>query len=95
MVTPEVVKKIAELSRLEVSEQDVTTLTTQLSSIFSHFEQLNKVVTEGVEPLVTPSPIEQYFREDDISDEIGAEGALSNAPEKQGNLFKVPPVVGE
>lgn len=95
MVTPEVVKKIAELSRLEVSEQDVATLTTQLSAIFSHFEQLNKVVTTGVEPLVTPSPIEQFFREDDVSDEFGAEGALSNAPERQGNLFKVPPVVGD
>lgn len=95
MVTPEVVRKIADLSRLELAEADASQIANQLSAIFQHFEKLNKVETQNIEPMISPSPIVQFLREDEITDELSAEKALSNAPERQGNLFKVPPVVGD
>lgn len=95
MVTPDIVRKIADLSRLDLPEEELAQVTNQLSTIFQHFEKLKKVDTQNVEPLVSPTPIVQFLREDDITDELGAEKAVGNAPERQGNLFKVPPVVGD
>ena len=44
-------------------------------------------------PMVTPNEIEQYWRDDRIEHTLSPDEAMKNAPEKEGNLFKVPPVV--
>ena len=49
--------------------------------------------TKGVEPLVTPSEIENHFREDQYVEWKQAQIALEMAPQTKGNLFQVPPVV--
>jgi aspartyl-tRNA(Asn)/glutamyl-tRNA(Gln) amidotransferase subunit C len=60
----------------------------------NHFQQLSAVATDGVEPLVTPTDIPDQWRKDEVKTWKGAETAVREAPEKIGNLFKVPPVVG-
>ena len=68
-------------------------LTDDLSKALVHFEQISKVETKGVEPLLTPSEIVPFWREDEAKREFTAEEMTANAPDKLGNLFKVPPVV--
>lgn len=87
------VKKIANLARLYITPEEEKEYQGQLESIFGYFEQIAKVETTGIEPLVTPSDIEQHLRKDEVLSHDGAEEALANAPEKSGHLFKVPPVV--
>lgn len=87
------VKKIAHLARLSIDTHEEKTYQEQLTATIRYFEELASVVTQGVEPLVTPSDVELVFREDAVSVELTAEEALQNAPSRQGNLFKVPPVV--
>lgn len=94
MLSEDVVEKVAKLARLSLTKETCQALAQQLSSVLAHFDHVSKVPTEGVEPMVTPTDIEQYWREDEQKVWADAEVALSNAPEKVGQLFKVPPVVG-
>lgn len=87
------VKKVAHLARLTITENEEKTFQEQLSSILKYFEMLSKVNTQGVESLITPTDMELKLREDQVESWRDAEAALANAPERSGNLFKVPPVV--
>ena len=87
------VNRVAQLAALKLSEKEQELFANQLPSIFEHFEKIAAVDTGDLEPLVTPTDIVCEFREDDVADWENAETAVSNAPEKSGNLFKVPPVV--
>lgn len=87
------VEHIAKLARLEVSAQQAEQYGQQLSQILNYFEQISKVDTKGIEPLITPSEIENFWRDDEVKKENSAEEMTSNAPSRAGNLFKVPPVV--
>lgn len=87
------VNKIAHLARLRINDSEVGEYQKQMSDILQYFEEIASVDTAGVEPMVTPSEIELIFREDKKEKCQSAEEALQNAPERMGNLFKVPPVV--
>ncbi len=88
------VKKVAHLARLAISDDEEKTYKAQMSTIFKHFEEIASVDTKNVEPLITPTDMKLVFREDKREVVLTVEEAMKNAPEKSGNLFKVPPVVG-
>lgn len=88
------IRNVAHLARLALSETEIQQATEQLSLILNHFEKMSVISTEGVEPMVTPTEIENFWREDVVRQELSPEEVLQNAPLSQGRLFKVPPVVG-
>lgn len=87
------IEKIAKLARLDVPEKQLEEYSKQLSVVMQYFEQITKVETGKVEPLITPAEIEVYWREDEVKQELTSEEILANAPDKMGNLFRVPPVI--
>ncbi len=93
MIDKKAIEHIAKLARLHVSGEEAEQFSQQLSKALGYFEQISKVETKGIEPLVTPSDMEVFWREDISIKELSAEELVANAPEKVGNLFKVPPVV--
>lgn len=93
MITKDTVLKISHLARLQLTEAEVTSFSQQLSATLENFNQIAKLDTKNVEPLVTPSEIVPHLRTDEVIKGPGAEKMLANAPEKSGNLYKVPPVV--
>lgn len=93
MIDKKTIEHIAKLARLHVTEEEAHEYSTQLAKALGHFEQIAKIDTTGIEPLVTPTEIEAYWREDVVKQEFSAEEMTANAPAKAGNLFKVPPVV--
>jgi aspartyl-tRNA(Asn)/glutamyl-tRNA(Gln) amidotransferase subunit C len=94
MISEEEVARTAYLARVQIDSAQAKRLASELSSILKHFEQVSKVDTKGVEPLVTPTDMPDNMREDKAVVWESAEAAMANAPEASGNLFKVPPVVG-
>lgn len=95
MISEEQVARVAHLARLSLTPDETKMMAAQLSSVLKHFEEVSKVNTDGIEPLVTPTDIEPLWREDRAQPwENASEKAMQNAPEAVGNLFKVPPVVG-
>jgi len=87
------VLKIAQLARLKLSDNEAIELSEQLGKVIAHFDEIASIDTHNIEPMITPSEIEYFVREDHAEKNYSAEQMLENAPEKQGNLFKVPPVV--
>ncbi len=94
-VTMNDVEHIAELARLEFSEDEKEKLTSQLNSILAYMEQLNKLDTGAIEPLSHVIELSNVFREDAVKPGLATEDALKNAPAKTEKFFKVPKVIGE
>jgi aspartyl-tRNA(Asn)/glutamyl-tRNA(Gln) amidotransferase subunit C len=94
MISEDEVARVGNLARISLKPEETTALAAQLSSVLKHFDQVSKINTEGVEPLVTPTDIEQFWRQDQVEKWEGIADVIEDAPESIGNLFKVPPVVG-
>ena len=87
------VRKVAKLSRLELSDAEVAEFTGQLSAILGYVEKMNELDTENVEPLAHCLPISNVFRPDRVKESLGTEKALANAPQRDGDFFKVPKIL--
>ncbi|MBN2713689.1 MAG: Asp-tRNA(Asn)/Glu-tRNA(Gln) amidotransferase subunit GatC [Planctomycetes bacterium] len=92
-ITSEDVKKIAHLSRLDLSEEEIALFSEQLESILDYIEKLSEVDIEGIEPFMNAAAEGNVFREDEIRESLSTDEALSNAPQKGGGFFKVPEVI--
>lgn len=93
MIDKKTIEQIAKLAKLHISDQEAQQYGEKLSLILGHFEQISKVNTAGIEPMVTPTDIKAFWREDIVVKDLTAEEMVANAPQKTGNLFTVPPVV--
>tara|TARA_A200000113_G_scaffold179763_1_gene165443 strand:+ start:315 stop:605 length:291 start_codon:yes stop_codon:yes gene_type:complete len=89
----ETVAKVARLSALEMSDEELNTLAPQLSNILGFIEQLSEVDTNGIEPLANVVDIDLKLREDEITDGACVDKVLANAPEETQGFFVVPKVV--
>lgn len=87
------VRKVAKLARLELAEAEVEEFTGQLSAILDYVEKMNELDTEGVEPLAHCLAISNVLREDGVAESLGTEAALANAPQRDGEFFKVPKIL--
>ena len=93
MIKKETVEHIAKLAKLSVTDAQKQMYADQLTKVLGHIQQLEGLNTDGVEPLLTPSPIEFYYRPDEVGPRLDTDEKLKNSPERSGNLVKVPPVV--
>jgi len=89
------VKKVAKLARLELSEAEIEEFAGQLNAIIDYVERMNKLNTEGVEPMAHCLPVSNVFRDDIIKESLGTEKTLANAPQQDGQFFKVPKILEE
>ena len=89
------VKKIAKLSRLDLTDEELVEFTDQLSAILGYVEKINELDTENVQPLAHCLPIHNVFREDIIKPSLGTEKTLANAPKRDENFFKVPRILND
>ena len=80
---------IALLARLGLSEAEVERLSEQLSNILENFEILQQVDTTGVPPTAQSIALQNVMREDEVAESLAQSQILANAPQREGNLFKV------
>ena len=92
-LTPEQVEHVALLARLRLTEDEKARFTTQLNSILEHFEQLQQIDTTEVEPMSHAVPMSNVLREDEVKPSLAPEEALRNAPDSDGDCFRVPRVI--
>ncbi len=92
-LTAEDVRWVAHLARLELSAEELATMTRQLSAILDYVDQLRQVDTEGVEPLAHPLPVCNVFRADEPAPSLPVDEALANAPQRRGDFYSVPAVL--
>jgi aspartyl-tRNA(Asn)/glutamyl-tRNA(Gln) amidotransferase subunit C len=87
------VTKVAELARLEVTEEETAIFTEQLGNILEYIEKLNELDTDNVEPTSHVLDISTPLREDKVVKWLSIEEVLQNAPEGEDNFFVVPQVI--
>ncbi len=84
---------IALLAALHLSEAEKEQLLDYLKKTLSYFQNIKKIDTKNVPPLISPFNPTLKLREDKVIDSPEKQDLLDQAPERQGNLFKVPPVI--
>ena len=89
------VRKVAKLSRLDLTEDEVEEFTGQLSAILDYVEKMNELDTAGVEPLAHCLPVSNVLREDSAKESLGTEKVLANAPQRDDEFFKVPKILDD
>jgi aspartyl-tRNA(Asn)/glutamyl-tRNA(Gln) amidotransferase subunit C len=90
----EQVRKVAHLARLELTEEEEEQFATQLSGILEYFEQLNELDTSGVEPTTRAIDVSNITRPDQLQTDTEREMILDSAPDREGEFFKVPQIMG-
>ena len=93
MISRDDVLHVALLSRLDLSEAEVERFTGELNTILGHIEQLEGLDVEGVEPTSHPLALENVMRGDESRPSLSREQVLSNAPDRDDEGFRVPPVI--
>jgi aspartyl-tRNA(Asn)/glutamyl-tRNA(Gln) amidotransferase subunit C len=97
-VNAALIRKVAELSRLELNDAEIAEYVKSIGDILKHVDQLSQVNTEGVEPMVYG--VDETLRlrpdqaEDFGKDAQGHPKVLSSAPEVMYDGFKVPQIIG-
>jgi len=93
MVTPETIRHVARLARLELTPEEEARLTSELQAIIGFVEQLEAVPTEGTAPMAHAIELTNVLREDLPSPSLPPDEALANAPDREGDFYRVPRVV--
>ena len=87
------VRYVANLARINLTEDEVTRYTAQLEEIMGYIEKLSEVDIEGIEPSAHPSSLSNRVREDLPIDSLPPDGLLQNAPDQAKQQLRVPKVV--
>lgn len=93
-ISQEEVKKVANLARLEISEQEEQEFGTQLNAILEYFDQLSELDTSEVEPTTRAIDVSNIMRSDVQTTYEDREGLLENAPSRDDDFFRVPKIMG-
>ncbi|MBD2847770.1 Asp-tRNA(Asn)/Glu-tRNA(Gln) amidotransferase subunit GatC [Paenibacillus sp. IB182496] len=92
-ITIKDVEHVANLARLELSEEEKEQFTGQLNAILNYAEKLGELDTSGVEPTTHVLPITNVMREDEPRPSTGVDKAMRNAPDEDEGQFRVPAVL--
>jgi len=92
-VDAETVRRVAQLARIALADEEVAHLQGELNAILAFVEQLAEVDVGGVEPMTSVTPMAMKMREDEVTDGGIADAIMANAPAREDHFFLVPKVV--
>ncbi len=87
------VEHIAQLARLELTEEEKSRYREQLSAILDYAQRLQELDTAEIAPTSSVLPARSVLRPDRPHPCLSVEDVLRNAPEAEDNQFRVPPVL--
>jgi aspartyl-tRNA(Asn)/glutamyl-tRNA(Gln) amidotransferase subunit C len=86
---------VARLARLGLTEEELESLTRELSVILDHAARVSALDTDGVPPTAHPLPLINVFRSDEVRPGVDRDEVLSQAPDVEDGRFRVPRILGE
>src|SRR5512144_872288 len=89
-VDEKLVKEIAFLARLDLTEEETKTFIPQFQDILKYFSILNELDTENVPPAYLSSANKSVTREDEIERSVPTQEFLSNAPQAKDDYVVIP-----
>ncbi|MEW6427229.1 MAG: Asp-tRNA(Asn)/Glu-tRNA(Gln) amidotransferase subunit GatC [Thermodesulfobacteriota bacterium] len=92
-LSPEQVRNVARLARLELGPEEIDALAAQLDRILSYVDKLNELDTTGITPVTGAMGLTNAFRDDAVAPSLANAEALANAPQDNGASFVVPRIL--
>lgn len=92
-VNLEEVRHLANLSEIDLTDDELKSLGTDIDNIVGYINQLNELDTAGVEPTFQLTGLKNVWREDKIEPQLPREALLKLAPAAENNQVKVPKVL--
>lgn len=94
-ISREDVLHVARLARLALSDEEVERMRRELDGILGYIDKLSTLNTEGVEPTSHAVPLTNVMRDDEPQPSYPRDEMLANAPDRAGELFRVPRIIEE
>ncbi len=94
-ITSDDVRKVAKLARLEIHDDQVEIYTSQLEKILGYVAELEKIETENVPPTTRAVEVVNVVREDSVIASTIREELLAQAPQREGDFFRVPKILSD
>jgi aspartyl-tRNA(Asn)/glutamyl-tRNA(Gln) amidotransferase subunit C len=94
-ITPDLVRHLGVLARIQLSDEEVQRLTGQLDVIVDNIAKVSEVATPEVAATSHPIPLENIFRPDVVGDQLTPAQVLQNAPDAADGRFRVTAILGE
>ena len=94
-ITPDLVRHLGVLARIQLSDDEVERLTGQLDAIVDNIAKVSQVATPDVVATSHPIPLSNVFRDDVPGGELTLPQVLQNAPDAAEDRFRVTAILGE
>ncbi len=92
-ISREEVEHVAFLARLGLTDAEKQTLQEQLSAILEHMRTINELDTSQIPPTAQVIPLRNVMRPDEPQPSLPMDEVLRNAPDREGDFFRVPHVL--
>ena len=89
------VERVALLARLELSSDELVTMTSQLSEVLKYIDLLAELDTDLVTPMAHAIELTNVLVPDELRPSLPREDALRNAPKRDDECYRVPAVLGD
>jgi len=93
-ITLKDVEYVADLGKLELTQEEKIKLQKELDNIIKYIDQLNELNTDNVPMTSHVIRLKNVLREDKVLPSLAQDKALANAPQKRDGFFRVPRVIG-
>ncbi len=93
-ITNETIEYVGILAKLELSEEEREAAKADMEKMLDYIDTLNELDTTGIEPMPHVFPVNNVFREDEVTNGDNREITLANAPLRKDDSFKVPRTIG-
>lgn len=94
-ITPDLVRHLGVLARIQLDDHEVARLTDELSVIVDNIAKVSEVATPDVPATSHPIALQNVFRADEVGQMLTVEQVLRNAPDATEDRFKVTAILGE
>jgi aspartyl-tRNA(Asn)/glutamyl-tRNA(Gln) amidotransferase subunit C len=94
-ISAEQVAHLASLARIDLSQEEIESLTSELGQIVDAVAKVTEVAGPDVPSTSHPLPLTNVFRSDEVRPSLTVEQALSGAPDRDGDRFKVAAILDE
>ncbi|KGG16696.1 MULTISPECIES: Asp-tRNA(Asn)/Glu-tRNA(Gln) amidotransferase subunit GatC [unclassified Prochlorococcus] len=94
-ITSDDVRKVANLARLAISEEDIRTYSKQLEEILEYIAQLEKIDTKEVPPTTRAVEVVNVMRDDIVDSSDIRDKLLNLAPKREGEFYRVPKILSD
>ncbi|MDE6639942.1 MAG: Asp-tRNA(Asn)/Glu-tRNA(Gln) amidotransferase subunit GatC [Acetatifactor sp.] len=92
-ITDDTIEYVSTLAKLDLNGEERERAMLDMSRMLDYIDKLNELDTTGVEPVSHVFPLQNVFREDEVTNGDGSGDTLKNAPEEKENMFVAPRTV--